>query len=66
MARDLRACGALYDEDALRFPQGIETVASMQNVVAGLGRRGFDEEAVAKVASGNFLRVLAETEALAA
>jgi membrane dipeptidase len=66
MARDLRAHGDLYDEDALRFPRGIESVASMQNVVAGLGRHGFTENAVAKVASANFLRVFAETERAAA
>jgi membrane dipeptidase len=66
MAKDLRAHGGLYDKDALRFPHGIETVRYMQNVIAGLDRHGFDEDAIAKVASANFLRVLTETERLAA
>jgi membrane dipeptidase len=55
----------LYDEGSLHYPEGIETVRSMQNFVAGIEQRGLGEEALDRIARGNFLRLLAETQALA-
>ena len=55
----------LYDLDTIRYPAGAETVKSMQNVVAGMAGRGFDTNAIDKVASGNFLRLLQTTQTLA-
>jgi membrane dipeptidase len=48
-----------------RYPVGAETVASLQNVIAGMSRRGLDRESIEKIARGNFLRLLKETQALA-
>jgi len=65
MLSDLGAHRDLYDEESLRFPAGLETVASMQNLIAALPSHGFDDVGVGKLARSNFLRVLEETEAVA-
>jgi membrane dipeptidase len=54
-----------YDDSA-RHPAGLETASSMQNLIKAMPEHGFDTEAVARIATGNFLRVFRETEALAA
>jgi membrane dipeptidase len=41
---------------------GLESVACFPALFAELFRRGFNEEALAKIASGNFLRVLRAVE----
>src|SRR5579872_2694000 len=48
-----------------RYPVEAETVAAMQNVIAGMRRRGFDRGSIDKIARGNFLRLFEETRALA-
>jgi membrane dipeptidase len=55
--------GSLYDESTLDYPAGIETVRSMQNVVAAMPGLGFGADGIDKVGTANFLRVLRQTEA---
>jgi membrane dipeptidase len=40
--------------------QGLKNASESQNAIRGLRRRGFKEEDIKKVASGNFLRVLTD------
>jgi membrane dipeptidase len=47
-------------------PLGLESVACFPALFAELFRRGFNEEALAKIASGNFLRVLRAVERIGA
>jgi membrane dipeptidase len=47
------------------YPVDAETVASLQNVIAGMARRGLESETIEKIARGNFLRLLKQTQALA-
>lgn len=54
----------LYDVD-VQYAGGVETVAAIQNVVPPMAARGLDANAIDKIARGNFLRVFAETQALA-
>lgn len=55
----------LYEVDC-SYPEGAETVASMQNVLGALPSLGLDVEAIDKITSANFLRILRETQALTA
>lgn len=43
-----------------RFPQGYESLAQTKRIWDGLRRRGYHEDAVGKVLSGNLLRVFGE------
>jgi membrane dipeptidase len=63
MADVLAHAGDIYDESTLRYPPGMDTVRSMQNVVSRMPRAGFDGDGMEKVGTRNLLRVLAETEA---
>lgn len=47
------------------FPEGMEDVSGYPVLLAELVRRGWTDEDLAKLASGNFLRVLREVEATA-
>jgi len=60
MMRDLE-----LDEDALAFPVGLETAASMRNLVEALPSHGFDETAIEQLETANFIRVLGATEDVA-
>jgi membrane dipeptidase len=51
--------GAIYDESTLHYPEGINSVRYMENVVSRLGDAGFDEAGARLVAAGNALRLLA-------
>jgi membrane dipeptidase len=62
MADVLAHAGDIYDASTLHYPPGMDTVRSMQNVISGMPGVGFDTEAIGKVGTGNFLRVLRETE----
>jgi membrane dipeptidase len=46
-------------------PLGLESVACFPGLFAELFRRGFDEAALAKIASGNLLRVMRQVEKVA-
>ncbi len=49
------------DCDGAVMPRALDGVAGLPKLVAALREAGFDEEAVAKVTHGNWLRVLGET-----
>jgi membrane dipeptidase len=62
---DYVGLGGDYDgSDA--FPQGLEDVSGYPRLFAELIRRGWTDEELAKLASGNFLRVLRQVEEVAA
>lgn len=65
MIEEARRNPGLYDEDTWRYPEGIETVSAMQNVIRGMEVRGVDAVVVDKVARANFLRIFEQTQALA-
>ena len=51
------------DFDGVRFvPTGLEDVSKYPNIILELLKRGYSEEAIQKICSGNFLRVWAEVE----
>jgi membrane dipeptidase len=49
------------DFDGAKMPSGIGTAAGLQNLVGAMRGRGFDEPLIAKICSGNWLRVLEAT-----
>jgi membrane dipeptidase len=56
----------LYDLEMLEYPRGIETVRSMQNLVAAMTERGLGERTIENVTGRTFLRVLEQTQTPAA
>ncbi len=59
MGEDHVALGS--DFDGAVVPHELGSAAGLQNLIAHLRRRGFGDAAIAKVAHGNWLRVLRET-----
>ena len=55
----------LYDLEGLQYPQGVETVRSMQNLIRAMTEHGLSETAIENVAGRTFLRVFEQTQALA-
>jgi membrane dipeptidase len=53
-------------DGAFGFPEGLSDVSMYPNLFAELVRRGWSDAALAKLASGNFLRVLRQVEGAAA
>ena len=49
------------DFDGAKMPSAIGTAAGLQNLVGAMRGRGFDEPLIAKICSGNWLRVLDAT-----
>jgi membrane dipeptidase len=49
------------DFDGAKIPDAIGDAAGLRGLLAALGARGYDEEAIEKIANGNWLRVLAQT-----
>ncbi|MDR3495488.1 MAG: dipeptidase [Ancalomicrobiaceae bacterium] len=47
-------------------PEGLEDVSRFPHLIAELVRRGWDDEALAKLMSGNFVRVFRQAETVAA
>jgi membrane dipeptidase len=50
-------------DGAFGFPEGLSDVSMYPNLFAELALRGWSDEALAKLASGNFLRVMRKVEA---
>ena len=59
---DLSEHSDLYPAGSFTYPDGVETAAGLQTLMAGLRASGFDDAALARVGIGNFLRVYAATE----
>ena len=63
---DYVGIGSDYDGVGDSLPVGLKDVASYPNLIAGLLQRGYSEADIAKILSGNLLRVWREVEAYAA
>jgi membrane dipeptidase len=58
--------GSHYDGVDDTLPNGLKDVSTYPNLVAGLLRHGYDEEAIEKILGGNLMRVWQAVEAHAA
>ncbi|WP_417465360.1 dipeptidase [Kordiimonas sp.] len=63
---DYVGIGSDYDGVGDSLPTGLKDVASYPMLVAGLAKRGYSEEDIKKILSGNILRVWRTVEAYAA
>ncbi len=63
---DYVGIGSDYDGVGDSLPTGLKDVASYPTLVAGLVKRGYSEEDIKKILSGNILRVWRTVEAYAA
>lgn len=57
--------GSDYDGVGDSLPEGLKDVSTYPNLIAGLLDRGYSEEDIAKILSGNLMRVWREVEAAA-
>ena len=55
--------GSDFDGVSEETPQGMEDISKLPNLAAGLTRRGFSEQDVAKMMGGNTMRVFGAVEA---
>jgi membrane dipeptidase len=55
--------GSDFDGADDQFPEGMEDISKMPNLVRGLMERGFSDEDILKILGGNTLRVMREVEA---
>ena len=53
-----------YDELPAYFPAGLESVRSMQNLIAAMEEQGFPPDTISRIAGENFLALLEKTQAL--
>jgi membrane dipeptidase len=58
--------GSDYDGVGNTLPEGLKDVSSYPNLVAGLLRRGYDEDDIGKIVGANLMRVWRQVEAHAA
>lgn len=58
--------GSDFDGVGDTLPVGLKDVSAFPNLVAGLLRRGYDEDAIAKILGGNLMRVWRAVEAYGA
>ncbi|WDE03495.1 membrane dipeptidase [Thalassomonas viridans] len=58
--------GSDYDGVGDSLPQGLKDVSTYPNLIAGLLKRGYSEQEIVKILSGNLIRVWREAEAYAA
>ncbi|WP_262689577.1 dipeptidase [Kordiimonas aestuarii] len=63
---DYVGIGSDYDGVGDSLPMGLKDVSSYPALIAGLMKRGYSEEDIKKILSGNFLRVWRTAEAYAA
>ncbi len=63
---DYVGLGSDYDGVGDSLPVGLKDVSSYPNLIEGLMKRGYSEEDIKKILSGNFLRVWRTAEAYAA
>jgi membrane dipeptidase len=54
--------GSDFDGADDLFPEGMEDISKMPNLVRGLMERGFSDEDILKILGGNTLRVMSEVE----
>ncbi|HYM10539.1 MAG TPA: dipeptidase [Bryobacterales bacterium] len=54
--------GSDFDGSSDQFPQNIEDISKIPNLVRGLIERGFSDEDILKILGGNTLRVMREVE----
>ena len=57
--------GSDFDGADAQFPQGMEDISKIPNLVRGLMERGFSDDDILKILGGNTLRVMREVEAAA-
>lgn len=62
---DYVGIGSDFDGVGDSLPEGLKDVSTYPNLIQGLLDRGYSEEDIAKILSGNFLRVWGEVEAFA-
>jgi membrane dipeptidase len=58
--------GSDFDGANGQFPEGMEDISKIPNLVRGLMERGYSDEDILKVLGGNTLRVMREVEQVAA
>ena len=58
--------GSDFDGVGDTLPEGLKDVAAFPNLIAGLLRRGYAEDAIAKILAGNLMRVWRAAEAYGA
>jgi membrane dipeptidase len=58
--------GSDFDGAEDQFPEGMEDISKIPNLVRGLMERGYSDENILKVLGGNTLRVMREVEQVAA
>ncbi|WDE14483.1 membrane dipeptidase [Thalassomonas haliotis] len=58
--------GSDYDGVGDSLPQGLKDVSTYPNLIAGLLKRGYSEQDIVKILSGNLIRVWKQVEAYAA
>ncbi|MDH5631165.1 MAG: dipeptidase [Gammaproteobacteria bacterium] len=63
---DYVGLGSDYDGVGDSLPIGLKDVASYPNLIAGLQKRGYSEEDIAKILGGNLIRVWQQVEDYAA
>ena len=54
--------GSDFDGADDQFPEGVEDVSKIPNVVRGLMERGYSDESILKILGGNTLRVIRAVE----
>jgi membrane dipeptidase len=47
------------------FPEGMEDISKIPNLVRGLAERGYSDDDILKILGGNALRVMREVERVA-
>jgi membrane dipeptidase len=57
--------GSDFDGADDEFPEGMEDISKIPNLVRGLMERGFSDEDILKILGGNTLRVMREVESVA-
>lgn len=54
--------GSDFDGVSDELPEGMEDISKIPNLIAGLSRRGFSDDAIEKILGGNSMRVLRAVE----
>ena len=57
--------GSDFDGVGDSLPEGLKDVSGYPNLIRELLRRGYTEEAIQKICSGNIMRVWSEVETIA-
>jgi membrane dipeptidase len=57
--------GSDFDGASDQFPEGMEDISQIPNLVSGLMARGYNDESILKILGGNTLRVMRDVEGVA-